>query len=126
MKGNCQEWRLPGVVEYELALTAGLKGKPESEGGWQRLNYSGRLSKVATRAIGRFDGARRLDSRVGPYVKKVGSRDHLRLRRAAGHLISTKRLAAFASIFAKSELANYPGQLDEKQGLYRLLGNEVR
>jgi hypothetical protein len=40
-----------GVVDYELALTAGVKGKPQSEGGWQRFNYSGSLSKVGTARV---------------------------------------------------------------------------
>jgi hypothetical protein len=59
----------PDVVEYDLALTSADKEKP---GGQRSLNFSGRLSKIAT---ARLDDSITLDGWtlfwVGPYEKKV-------------------------------------------------------
>jgi hypothetical protein len=112
VKGNVRV-EAPGVVEYELALTAGLKGKPETEGGWQRLNYTGRLSKITT---ARLDDSMALDGWtlywVGPYAKKAGGGTIYDFGAQPASDLQKTVGGIRVDIRKKSELANYPGQLD--------------
>ena len=103
----------PDVVEYELALTAGPKGKPESEGGWQRLNYSGRLSKVVT---ARLDDSIALDGWtlfwVGPYAKKAGTGTIYDYGAQPASDFHKTVGGIRDDIRKKAEADNYPGERD--------------
>jgi hypothetical protein len=63
----------PDTVAFDLQITTGVKGKPSDQGGLQRLNYSGHLSKVAA---ARLDDATSLDGWslfwVEPYSGAAG------------------------------------------------------
>jgi hypothetical protein len=103
----------PDVVEYELALTAGVKGKPESEGGWQRLHFSGRLSKGAS---ARIDDVTALDGwkifGLGPYAKKVGTGTIYDYGAQPSSDFHKTVGGIRADIQQKAEADSYPGQRD--------------
>lgn len=74
-------WRVKGtvklvahdVVDYELALTSGIKGRPIQQGGLYASNFSGRLSKSSS---AKLDDSMPLDGwtllGVGVQTKKTG------------------------------------------------------
>ena len=100
----------PGVVEYELALTAGLKGKPESEA-------AGRGNTLADYPKSRprdwtIDGARRLDLFwVGPYAKKVVCKAIYDYGQRPSDFHKT--VGGIRGRYSQKRAScNYPGQLD--------------
>ena len=103
----------PDVVEYELALTAGVKGKPEREGGWQRIHFSGRLSKVASAGI---DDSTALDGWkifwLGPYSKKAGTGTIYDYGAQPSSDFHKTVEGIRGDIQQKAETDNYPGQRD--------------
>lgn len=104
------------VVEYELALTAGVKGKPEREGGSQRLNFSGRLSKVAS---ARADDSTALEGWkifwLIPYAKKAGTGTIYDYGAQPSSDFHRTVGAIRDDIQQKAEADNYPGQRDQSK-----------
>jgi hypothetical protein len=99
----------PDVVEYDLALTSGVKGKPIGQGGIYASNFSGRLSKSSS---AKLDDSMSLEGwtifGVGVQTKKTGDGTIYDYTSApAAEVYKT-----IADIRRKVAADNYPGERD--------------
>jgi hypothetical protein len=110
-------WRVRGdikivaqdVIEYELMLTSGTKGKPLDEGGEYAANFTGRLSKTATAKI---DDTMPLDEwsvfRLGVQTRKEGNSTVYDY----GAAPTTVTYRTVADVRKKIARDDYPGEPD--------------
>lgn len=110
-------WRVKGsvrlvasdVVEYELSLTSGVKGKPINQGGRYASNFSGRLSKTLS---AKLDDSMSLDGwtlfGVGVQTKKTGDSTIYDYTAAP----SPESYKTIADIRKKLAADDYPGKRD--------------
>jgi hypothetical protein len=110
-------WRVKGtvtlvardVVEYDLALTSGVRGKPVQQGGIYAANFSGRLSKSSS---AKLDDSMSLQSwtlfGVGVQTKKAGDATIYDYTSAP----SAEMYQTIADIRKQVAADNYPGERD--------------